>query len=290
MRFWRRKASVLRVRLTNWSRARLPAPPDAGPAKDWSFRLHERLHIVHAPMDRGYRMILDLDSPEQRAAFVDRDYEPAMMNRCFQLLPRDGVALDIGAHVGLVSCALGAHVKVAGGKVFGFEPVRANYERLLENVSLNGLENTVYVQRVALGAEKGELRMHVVPGSRTNNAVGENMLSEENRRNIAQNRPGNEVAPLVRLDDWAHEHPPDRCDLIKIDVEGAELKVFEGGRRLLQRFRPAILAEFNPYWMRQIHQSFEDVQAFLPASGLQHLPGKQGQLSASDRDRSGPRG
>lgn len=50
---------------------------------------------------------------------------------------------------------------------------------------------------------------------------------------------------------------------MKIDVEGADLNVLVGGRKLLESFRPEILAEFNPYWMKQIGQSFDDVLEFF---------------------------
>ena len=219
--------------------------------------------MVEKQMNLGYRMILDIDSAEQRVAFETGEWEAAAVRKCLEFIPDGGVALDIGAHVGLYSCAFGMHLRKSGGSVHAFEPVSENHKRLLENVELNGLKGTVLAYRVALGSEAGEIEMRITPGSPTNNAVGSNMLSARDRANVDENRWGREWVKVARLDDWARETGLERCDLIKIDVEGADLNVLKGGRELIESFRPVILAEFNGYWMTQIGQSFEDVTEFF---------------------------
>lgn len=52
--------------------------------------------------------------------------------------------------------------------------------------------------------------------------------------------------PAVRLDDWVRDHPLPRLDLIKLDVEGAEMNVIRGADDTLRRFRPRLLVEYNP--------------------------------------------
>lgn len=222
--------------------------------------------VVH-PMKAGYRMKLDLRVGEQNAAFHSGEYDPDDMALLFERATPGAVMLDIGANVGFYSCAFAQHLKSRewAGRVFGFEPVMSNYERTLENVALNGFESIVTVTRTALGTAPGELVMHIVPGGEANNSVGDNMLAEGSRRDTADWRK--DVAPVVRLDDWAAEVGLDRCDLIKIDVEGAEPLVFEGGRKLLERFRPVILGEFNPFWMGEIGRTFADVRAFFEPMG-----------------------
>ena len=55
--------------------------------------------------------------------------------------------------------------------------------------------------------------------------------------------------------------------VLKIDVEGADLLVLLGATQTIKRFRPVIFAEFNPYWMRQIGQSLDDVRRFAKGAG-----------------------
>jgi hypothetical protein len=89
------------------------------------------------------------------------------------------------------------------------------------------------------------------------------MLSPEDRKNIVLEGRPRDLATMVRLDDWAKSERIERCDFIKIDIEGAELLAFRGGIETLRKCRPIILGEFSPYWMAQIGQSFADVAAFF---------------------------
>lgn len=217
-------------------------------------------------MRQGYRMLCDLEVPEQRDAFDACEYDSATLDRCLALLPAGGVALDIGANVGFYACAFGSRLR-ANGHVHAFEPVPTTAQRLEQNIALNALSADVSVVRCALGSADGTLTMHVVPDGSTANAVGDNMLSEADRQSVAAKGFRQATAPIRRLDDWSREARLDRCDLIKIDVEGAELLVFEGAQELLARHRPIILGEFNPYWMAQIGRDFGHVRAMFEPLG-----------------------
>lgn len=132
--------------------------------------------------------------------------------------------------------------------------------RLMRNIALNGLGGIVNVLPVALGEERGRLIMRRVPIGLAANAVGQNMLSEWDRDEVERRGWLSEDVEVLRLDDWSHCLR--RCDVVKVDVEGADLLVLRGGAATIDRFRPVILAEFNPYWMRQIGQTIDDVRRF----------------------------
>src|SRR5262249_26351938 len=57
---------------------------------------------------------------------------------------------------------------------------------------------------------------------------------------------------LVRLDDYLQANPLPRIDLMKIDVEGAEVRVLRGARKTLERFRPLIVFEVCPAWLAKM--------------------------------------
>ena len=60
-----------------------------------------------------------------------------------------------------------------------------------------------------------------------------------------------EKVECVRLDDWATAVRLDRLDFVKLDAEGAEHQVIEGGAQTLMRFHPKLVTEFNPPCMIQ---------------------------------------
>ena len=118
----------------------------------------------------------------------------------------------------------------------------------------------------ALGVEPGTLVMRRIPIGDAGNAIGENMFSEWDRDSVDRNGWAREQVKVLPLDQWSANLS--RCDVLKVDVEGADLLVLQGGAKTIRRFRPVVFAEFNPYWMRQISQSLEDVRRF--AGGIDY--------------------
>ncbi len=102
--------------------------------------------------------------------------------------------------------------------------------------------------------------MRRIPIGDAGNAIGENMFSEWDRDSVDRNGWAREQVKVFPLDRWSANLS--RCDVLKVDVEGADLLVLQGGAKTIRRFRPVVFAEFNPYWMRQISQSLEDVRKF----------------------------
>ena len=145
--------------------------------------------------------------------------------------------LDIGAHHGFYTM-LAAKMVGPTGRVMCFEPSHRERERLLVHLRLNRILNRVSVFPIALGRETGESTLYVVVGRDT----GCNSL-----RPPAVTEPTRTVRVLLTsLDAFVAQQHVKYVDFIKMDVEGAELGVLEGGEELLGgRQRPVILAELN---------------------------------------------
>jgi FkbM family methyltransferase len=211
-------------------------------------------------MTAGYVMLVDLRLEEQRDAWRTGQYDDLSLSLARRLIPDGGTFLDIGANLGFYTCGVGSALAQRGGTVFAFEPVTANRRRLQQNIFLNRLGSAVVVLPFALGVEPGTLVMRRIPIGDAANAVGENMFSEWDRESADRNGWFREQAKVLPLDQWSVNLS--RCDVLKVDVEGADLLVLQGGTKTIRRFRPIIFAEFNPYWMKQIAQSLDDVRKF----------------------------
>ena len=59
----------------------------------------------------------------------------------------------------------------------------------------------------------------------------------------------------------------DRIDFIKIDVEGFELKVLNGGRETIRKHKPLLLVELHPVFITQYGNRFTEVIDFLEGQG-----------------------
>jgi len=162
------------------------------------------------------------------------------------------VFLDIGANVGVYTL-LSARAVGKAGCVVAFEPEIRRFERLLENLTLNGFRN-VRPFRVALGEEEGDGRLYVKGPPSPSLVTPQGHLAAGAEW---------EVVNVVHGDEYwrAHALPPPR--VVKIDVEGFELSVLKGLRELLSG--PAttfLVCEIHP-WAGVTVQDVEKLAASM---------------------------
>jgi FkbM family methyltransferase len=148
---------------------------------------------------------------------VEKDPEDAMLAH---LRPGD-VVWDVGANIGWFSL-LAARAVGKAGAVTAFEPSFANASWLERNALRNGLQ--VMVVCAAVSDAPGWARFD---GS---TSLGGHLTSS-----------GSAIVRTVTLDEWAADRGSPA--FVKIDVEGAEVAVLNGAKRLLASDRPVILCE-----------------------------------------------
>lgn len=136
-------------------------------------------------------------------------------------LPADAVVIDVGANVGNHAIYLASQ---CGARVHAFEPNEESLLHLRANIARNGLENAIEVHEIALGSESGAAQITSRPAGNLGGVTLET---------------GTGPIIVARLDD----HPFDRVDLLKVDVEGGELEVLRGASLTLRMHRPLVVAE-----------------------------------------------
>jgi FkbM family methyltransferase len=197
------------------------------------------------------RMDLALDDEIDRQIFLNGVYERAA-TAALQRLPLSGATvLDAGANVGYHTLLL---AQCAGdrGRVHAFEPAPANLERLKRNLALNPhLAARVTLWPVALADAPGELEMvfagpthsgisHVVPAQAIHDSTRA-QAGETARLKV----------PATTLDDWWERLGRPGIDLLKLDLEGFELRALNGARQLLAARPPAfVLVEVVDAFLR----------------------------------------
>ena len=123
------------------------------------------------------------------------------------------------------------------GRVIAFEPFPRTSELLKRTVMMNGLASFCDVHQEAVSDQPGEKDLFVGRVSAHHSLIELDDL-------VSASSPPVKV-PVVRLDDVIA--PLDTVDLIKIDVEGMELEVLNGARRIVaENPKIAIIVEFGP--------------------------------------------
>ncbi|WP_084476645.1 FkbM family methyltransferase [Actinokineospora enzanensis] len=148
--------------------------------------------------------------------------------------------VDIGGNIGIYAC-VGARHLPADGRVVSFEPVPDNLTRLRQNLEQNDLQDKVTVAATAVGAEAGEITLHLAEG-----LTGAHSVSAE----TVGTARGSVVVPMVRVDDYLTEQGVGPIDVVKIDVEGFDVAALRGMSKTLQADSPTLLVEYAPALMR----------------------------------------
>jgi len=189
-------------------------------------------------------------------------YEPATWAAMRAILRPGDVAIDVGAHVGVMTCYMASLVGLEG-RVETFEPVKANRDKLMRHLFHNDLLLRVHVHGTAVGRTASKVPFHLNADNDGGGALWDVRTHPFNKKS----REAGDVCiavPLDALDDVVHT-PPVR--LIKIDTEGAELEVLNGAVRILERDQPYIIAEINPHGLGQLGATEKQLREFLTDRG-----------------------
>jgi FkbM family methyltransferase len=164
--------------------------------------------------------------------------EPGTRRVLSKLLVPGATFVDAGAHIGLLTLA-GARAVGASGKVLAIEPVPLSFELLQRSLTINGLAGRVEGKCQAVGAHHARCKFFV------RDVLGHSSLTQGKFA-----AGGDEIEVSVTpLDELVR--PSERVDVIKIDVEGAELAVLEGMTRVIAESPElSIIAEFGPSHLR----------------------------------------
>ena len=180
---------------------------------------------------RGYPLRIGFDGGSYIGRFLHYRgiFEEGVIRKMASVLSPGMGFVDVGANIGLHSL-VAAHKVGATGRVLALEPQRLVYERLKANIALNNLSH-VMALNVAAGAADSESMLYHL--SEANDGQATFALS------VGERSSAQETARMVQLDALVKSVFGDALpEVIKIDVEGAELDVLRGATNTFQQSRP----------------------------------------------------
>jgi FkbM family methyltransferase len=215
--------------------------------------LHSRGRNAVISLEGGPLLGVDLATPHGRRFFGYGFCDPAARIMLSLLKPGD-VVIDGGANIGLFT-VLAAGGVGSQGRVIACEPSPTTMALLRANVERNDF-NWVELREVALADAPGRLSMHVFdPGSGFSSFAP------------ADAGGAREVeVEVTTLDELAGEML-DRLALVKLDVEGAELRALRGAARIFERARPDFIVELEPEHLERQGSSIAEVQDLFEDAG-----------------------
>ena len=153
-------------------------------------------------------------------------YEPDTLE-WIRAFPKDAVLWDIGANIGIFTLYSAQEPSV---RILAFEPAAATYAVLIKNIEINGFSESVSAYSVALSDETkcGLLNMET-----TDSGAYLHVFEEKiNVNDKAVDVKFQQSTVGISIDDFIHLFAPPLPTHVKIDVDGTESRIIEGGREL----------------------------------------------------------
>ncbi len=134
-------------------------------------------------------------------------------------LRQNSIFVDIGANIGVYT--LLASSKISEGRIFAIEPASIPFGRLCENIKLNGIGNRVSLLNIIMSDK-----------------VGKEKFIEHETSELSHINPSSKGGILkesTSLDELLSKNRIKKVDILKVDVEGGEGRVFDGALDHLKR-------------------------------------------------------
>jgi FkbM family methyltransferase len=187
-------------------------------------------------------------------AFIFKEVERIASKWLFIFMKKNDIFYDIGANIGWYSLHIAK--KNTNSNIYSFEPINTTYNQLCNNIKLNKLNN-ITTFNCALGDKNDRIKFY----------FRKDMTGAASAQNITEDPLAEELLCYVRrLDDcWSEigQNP----SLIKCDVEGAELFVFQGGRKCLIECKPIVFCEMLRKWSAKFGYSPNELINFFSELG-----------------------
>ncbi|MCB9683112.1 MAG: FkbM family methyltransferase [Alphaproteobacteria bacterium] len=222
-------------------------------------RIEIRRGEVVAVLANGPSMIID--DTDTRSIPLEMlhwgDFEPVERSILMAMIDDGATFFDVGANMGWYSML--AATERHDVALHAFEPIPATHARLQRHLALNGLDERVTTWPIGLSDTRGQATFYFDPAM-TGNASGRDLSGAPGVQQV--------TVQLTTLDDFTRDHGL-QVDVLKCDVEGAELKVLQGGVATLRRDKPALMVEILRKWCKPYGYHPNDILTLLRGLGYE---------------------
>lgn len=172
----------------------------------------------------------------------------------FEMLKHSDVVFDIGANIGWYSIQF---AKMNESKeIYSFEPVDKIFKKLKDNGKINDLKNIKYFNN-GFSDKNETIELFYNP----------ELTGSSSIKNLYGNPLQKISCKLLKLDDFTDHNNVKKLDFIKLDVEGAELLVLNGGLQTIKNLKPILFVELLRKWASKFGYHPNDVINILKVHG-----------------------
>lgn len=228
----------------------------------------ERNGIILERTD-GIKIYFDFNQTICRAEiilYLAGNPEDDDINFISEILPTNAVIFDVGANIGLISMMLQKQHQDA--QFYAFEPVLPTFKKMKKNIQLNNLLQNICLFNIGF-SDKCENIEFYLPG--TDEAAS--MQPVDDNFYLKKSTDAGEITnretmqkiwcTVTKIDTFIEENKIKKLDFIKIDTEGNEKFVLEGGKETLLQLKPIVYTELLRKHCARFNYSPNEVVDFM---------------------------
>jgi len=205
-----------------------------------ALRSNNRYRAIPKP-----RMIVDICDIYGGVYFYGKEYEPETTSVILRLLRPGDVVLDIGANLGYYSFLM-AEAVGAKGQIHAFEPNPSLAKVFRESLKMSASQDSIVFNEIAVADGTAQTVEFYLSQYADNSGLSSLYRHQYGVDHGFFSSKDKVLVETITLDDYFRKHHLSRCDLIKIDVEGAEPNVIRGMAGVLRDVRPKfVICETN---------------------------------------------
>lgn len=189
------------------------------------------------------------------------EYETEDADLLYKIISNGETIFDIGANIGWYSLVLSKKFPLSA--IHSFEPLPETFASFVTNISMNQAEKVIS-NNFGFSNEAKTLKfytsLHTSVSNSSQNITDDNQVTETECK-------------VVTLDSYAYLNNIS-VDVIKCDVEGAELFVFQGGLQTIEKFKPIVFTEMLRKWSAKFGYHPNDIIDLFTTLGYQCFSNK----------------
>ncbi len=193
--------------------------------------------ILIEDFDESLKFFCELDEHMGSQIFWRGSYSGDQLIVLNKLLRPDSVFVDVGASHG--EFTLFAAKRAVKGMVISFEPVKDSFEKLGKNIEINKFDK-VKTYNFGLGKESKTLPIYTKGAKFTDGSVHRGLHTTCKMKERDKYIGDISIHPL---DSFIESEEIGTIDIMKVDVEGAELSALQGSEVAIRKFKPIIFIE-----------------------------------------------
>lgn len=212
----------------------------------------------------GITYELHLSELIDSAIFYQGSFEPQTSSLIDSICSKGMTVLDIGANIGCHTLRFAKNVGPQG-RVIAFEPTSWAFKKLKRNVSLNHFNN-ISLEKLAL-SNKNEVDTCCLSSSWPIYPDPDMKLHPVHNGLIGEP----EEVEFIKLDEYVSRKDISKIDLVKIDVDGYEYRVLEGGIETIRNNTPSMIIEMSERTHKAVGSDIYEMLSMLTKLGYHFL-------------------